>query len=76
MSEWLKALLSKEDGVSSMRIMSFISLFFGGGIAIAGLVMRVNLTELSILVGVFIGSSFGGKAIQKFAEKTEDEKLS
>lgn len=67
----LKKLLSEESGVSAMRIMAFISLGLGGVIAVAGLIMKVNLTELSILVGVFVGSAFGGKAIQKFAEKAE-----
>lgn len=69
--EYLKKLLSEESGVSAMRLMAFVSLFLGGGIAIAGLIMKVNLTELSILVGVFVGSAFGGKAVQKFAEKSE-----
>lgn len=64
----LRKVLSEESGVSAMRIMAFISLVIGGGIAVAGLIMKVNLTELSILVGVFVGSAFGGKAIQKFAE--------
>lgn len=76
MSAWLKSLFSQDSGVSSMRLMSFISLFLGGAIAIAGLAMKVNLTELSILVGVFVGSAFGGKAVQKFAEHSSNEKLS
>jgi hypothetical protein len=75
-NSWLKALFSEASGVSSMRIMGFISLILGGGIAIAGLVMKANLTELSILVGVFVGSAFGGKAVQKFAEHSHDQKLS
>lgn len=65
---WIKLLLSEKEGVSSMRIMAFMSLILGGGIAIFGVVTNKDLSDLSILVGVFVGSAFGGKAAQKFAE--------
>jgi hypothetical protein len=75
MIEWLQKLFSENSTVSSMRFMGFIALLLGGVIAIGGLIMRVNLTELSILVGVFVGSAFGGKAAQKFAEHSVNEKI-
>lgn len=65
---YMRQLCTAGSGVSSMRLMSFISLGVGSMIAIVGLIMRVNLSELSILSGVFVTSAFGGKALQKFAE--------
>lgn len=68
----IKDLCTSGSGVSSMRVMSFASLTIGGVLAIVGLAMRVNLTELSLLTGVFVGSAFGGKAAQKFAENRKE----
>lgn len=65
---YLRQLCTAGTGISSMRLMSFISLGVGSVIGIVGLVMRVNLSELAILSGVFVTSAFGGKALQKFAE--------
>jgi hypothetical protein len=68
----IRELCTSGSGVSSMRVMSFIALGFGGMIAVVGLAMRVNLTELSLLSGVFVGAAFGGKVGQKFAEVRRD----
>lgn len=69
---WLKALFSEDSGVSSTRIMAFLSLMIGGYLAIHGLDMRVDLMSLAALVGVFVGGAFGGKVWQKSIEQKAD----
>jgi uncharacterized membrane protein YfcA len=71
---WLKALLADGSQVSAMRVMAFMSLFAGIGLAFTGLQEGKNLGELSTLVGVFVGAAFGGKVVQKFAEIKEETK--
>lgn len=66
--EWLKAMLSNSDDVSAMRIMSFISLFAGIGIAFDGLHSNKDIVNLTALVSMFVGSAFGGKVLQKALE--------
>lgn len=65
---WLKALFSEDSGVSSTRIMSFISLLIGGYLAIHGLDIHADLMGLAALCGIFVGSAFGGKVWQKSIE--------
>jgi uncharacterized membrane protein YcaP (DUF421 family) len=67
--EFIKKMLSGESEVSCMRVMSMISLLMGGLIAGIGLFKGVDLSELSILAGVFVTSAFAGKAAQAFSEK-------
>jgi len=57
--KWLKSLLSEKSDVSSMRIMSFISLFIGAYLALKG---------QNESVATFIYAAFGGKAVQKYIE--------
>lgn len=64
-------MLAENSQISSMRVMSLISLTSGIIIAIIGLVKGSNLSEVAILAGVFVGSAFGGKALQKFSETKE-----
>jgi uncharacterized membrane protein YiaA len=70
--EWLKSLLSENSTVSAMRVMAFIALFIGAGLAFAGMYAGKDLNALSVLVGVFVGAAFGGKMVQKFAEVKSD----
>lgn len=65
------SLFSENSEISIMRVMSIMSLVFAATISIVGLYQDKNLTDLAILVGVFVGSAFGGKAVQKFAEVKE-----
>ena len=74
MWSFLKSCLSQDSSVSSMRIMSFIALFAAIGVTAYGMYRAFNLTELSLLVGVFIGAAFGGKAYQKKIELDKDNK--
>ena len=69
---FLKAMFSEDSGVSSTRVMSFISLVIGAYLAIHGLDMRVDLMSLAALVGVFVGGAFGGKVWQKSIETKAD----
>lgn len=69
MFKWLACLVSADDGVSTMRLMAVISLLAGTGIAFWGITRGVDLRDLATLVGVFVGSAFGGKALQKGFEK-------
>jgi multisubunit Na+/H+ antiporter MnhG subunit len=58
-----------------MRLMAVISLLAGTAIALWGITKGVDLRDLATLVGVFVGSAFGGKAIQKgFEKRNGDEK--
>lgn len=75
MFKWLSYLVSADDGVSTMRLMALVSLLAGTGIALWGITKGVDLRDLATLVGVFVGSAFGGKAIQKgFEKRNGDEK--
>lgn len=70
MNRWLSSLFScEEPSTSAMRVMSMLSLLFGMAIAIIGIYRNVDLKDLSWLVGIFVTSAFGGKAIQKRFEK-------
>lgn len=50
---------------SAMRVMAFISLLSGIGLAFYGIYKGVDAEKLSYLCFVFIGSAFGGKVWQK-----------
>lgn len=68
MKTFLKELISENSPTSSTRVMSFISLFSGVGIAAYGLTVNRDLMGLSALCAVFVGSAFGAKTISKFIE--------
>lgn len=55
-----------DGNMSSGRLMSFICLMAGIGVAIGGVLLQRDTTAL---VGVFIGAAMGGKAVQSFAER-------
>lgn len=66
----IHSLLSEDStDISSVRVMSFISLFTGVGIAIYGVYQGKDLSGLAQVCGVFIGAAFVGKVSQKFAER-------
>ncbi len=65
---WVKSVLTEKSGVSSTRVMSFISLFVGAYLAIHGLNTTSDLMGLSALCAVFVGAAFGGKVWQKSME--------
>lgn len=80
MFDYMKTMLSETGTASSLRAMSFMSLLIGGGCAFYGLWKGIAPLELSALVGVFVGSAFGGKVLQKKAEQKaaaaeEEDKL-
>lgn len=68
----IKKLLSESSDLSCMRAMSLLSLLLAGAIAVIGLIKNVDLSALSLLVGVFVAAAFGGKVGQKFAEVKEN----
>ena len=68
MKEHVKKLISESSDVSSMRVMSFMTLGFSYLITVIALVMNKDLGDISMLAGVFVGSAFTGKAVQKFSE--------
>jgi len=69
MLNYLQKLLADNAGdPSSMRVMGFISLFAGIGIAVLGMYKGKDLGSLALLAGVFVGSAFGGKAAQSVVE--------
>lgn len=58
-----------EGEVSLTRVVTFLSLIFSFIIAIIGLYKNVDLNQLSVLVGSFLGPSLMAKTVSKFAEK-------
>ena len=65
---FFKELLSENSPLSTTRVMAFIALFAGVGIAAYGLYMNRDLGGLSALCAVFVGSAFGAKTVSKFIE--------
>lgn len=56
-----------------MRVMSFLSLLLGAAVAFYGINQDRDMTGLAMLVGVFVGSAFGGKVLQKKYETATTE---
>jgi hypothetical protein len=63
-----KDCFSENTGISSMRIFMMISLLVASTIAFIGLYKGSDLANLSILCSVFLGTSIGGKVMQKRSE--------
>lgn len=81
--KFISDMLSERGKTSSMRVMGFIALFFGGMIGLygthrafsvmtSGSELNQCLIGLSILCGVFVGAAVGGKAWQKRTELKND----
>lgn len=68
MMELIRAMFSEEAQVSSMRVMSFLSLLAGVGIAFYSFTSGCKVTEATTMVAIFVGAAFGGKVWQKYAE--------
>lgn len=69
MLSYIQRLLADTAGEpSSGRVMCFLSLFCGIGVAIAGLKMGKDLMGLAAVVAVFVGGAFGGKIAQSSIE--------
>lgn len=49
--------------------MGFMALLFSFLVASIGMYKNLDLNQVSILVGVFIGPAFTAKVVQKFSEK-------
>ena len=64
----LSKLFSDSGDISMMRVMAFLALIFGATIAILGMAIGKDLNQLATLSGVFLGSAFGGKVVQKAFE--------
>ena len=71
---YLLKLFSENSEVSMMRVMSLLSLTVGSILAFVGLNKKNDPTSLAVLVGVFVGSAFGGKVMQKAQEIKETAK--
>ena len=70
---FFRDLLSEDSKLSSLRVMGFVALFAGVGIAAYGLYMNRDLVGLSALTGVFVAAAFGGKVSQKILESKSDK---
>lgn len=71
----LKEILSGPDGTAStMRVMALLALLFGFilSLAVVALVwFGKEPSQVVILVGVFVGAAFGGKAYQAKVENNK-----
>lgn len=73
MKDFLIELFSEKGKISSMRAMAFLALVIGGFISIYGMTQEnPDYSGIAILAGMFVGAAFGGKVLQKHAEKTEN----
>lgn len=69
MGNFLRQLFSESSGVSMMRIMSFLALTAGIGIAFYGMTkLPVDYSGIALLTSVFLSAAFGGKVLQKRIE--------
>lgn len=68
----MKEIFSESSEISCMRVMSLVALVFGFAIAVAGLYLGKDLSQIAILAGVFVGPAFAGKATQKAFEAKKD----
>lgn len=68
MKSFILSLFSENGDISSMRVMAVLALLMAGTIAILGLYKTSDLTGLSMLVGAFLASAFGGKVAQRAYE--------
>lgn len=66
--EFLRRMFSGDSSVSCMRVMSMLSLLLGAGVAYLQIFNACKLSDSATIVGIFVGSAFGGKVAQKFAE--------
>lgn len=54
-----------------MRVMSVLCVVIAGVIGLYSVGAGKDLSQAATLVGVFLAPAFGGKVVQKFAEKKE-----
>lgn len=71
LAAYLKKLLSTSGEASTMRLMSIASFVVGAVIACYGVYKGKDLSGLAQVCGVFVGSAFAAKSIQKFAERDQ-----
>lgn len=64
----LRELLSDEGNTSMMRFISLINVITAIIIAFYGLINNKNLSDISMLCSIFLGTGIGGKVIQKVSE--------
>lgn len=64
----IKKAFGEGSEVSMMRVMALGSLLVGSALAVIGLFRGSDLTGLAALSGVFVGSAFAGKVMQKKSE--------
>lgn len=66
---FVKKLLSGSSDVSMVRVMALLSLTVGVSIGLYGVYTGKDLSGIAQVCGVFVGSAFAAKTVQKFAEK-------
>ncbi len=62
-------LLSDDTEVSCGRLMSLVSLSMGAGVAFITVYLNRDMTAASPIVGIFVGSAFGGHVAGKYMER-------
>lgn len=68
MKHIFKVCFSENRTVSSMRVMASYAVVTASILGLIGLLKGSDLYGLTALVGVFVGSAFGGKVLQKKEE--------
>jgi hypothetical protein len=71
MKQWLNELFKSRSGVSSTRVIMFLSLFLSFILAMYGIINERDLTGVSMLCGTFLVPAFGNKAYAKRFEIKE-----
>lgn len=72
MKQWLNELFKAKSGVSSTRVIMFLSLFLSFFLALYGIINERDLTGVSMLCGTFLVPAFGNKAYAKRFEIKEE----
>lgn len=72
MKQWLNELFKSRSGVSSTRVIMFLSLFLSFSIALYGIINNRDLAGVSMLCGTFLVPAFGNKAFAKKYEMKEE----
>lgn len=68
---FIEKLLSEGSDVSCMRLMSILSLLIGAILTFYIVRINYNLSEATPVIGIFVGSAFGGKIWQKTIENKD-----
>ena len=75
MIQFLQGIVSEDSKISTMRVMSFLSLFAGFGVIGYALIFDKTNQQAEPFAILLISSAFSGKVLQKFSELKNQSKV-